>query len=207
MHVLGMARGEPGRAGTSPIEMTGTLMANTALGSVAAEGNADQALTAIYREHYRTLVRLAALLVRDTAAAEEVVQDSFVAMHQGWRRLRDSDKALSYLRQSVVSRSRSVLRHRTAVTPDTAKPPQDIPSAEDGSVLRLERPAVLAALRQLPARQREALVLRYYGDLPEAQIAAAMGIRSGAVHSLTARAAAALRALLEQQAGGGPGRL
>jgi ATP-dependent Clp protease ATP-binding subunit ClpA len=62
--------------------------------------------------HYRSLVRLAALLVRDVATAEEVVQDSFIAMHTAWRRLPDNDKALSYLRQSVVNRSRSVLRHR-----------------------------------------------------------------------------------------------
>jgi RNA polymerase sigma-70 factor (sigma-E family) len=194
-----MAPGEPDRVATFPIDMTGALVANTALGSVAAEGDADQALTAIYSEHYRTLVRMAALLVRDTAAAEEVVQDSFVAMHQGWRRLRDSDKALSYLLQSVVSRSRSVLRRRTSGKPDTAKPLPGMPSAGNGAALPLERPAVLAALRELPARQREALVLRYYGDLPEAQIAAAMGIRKGAVHSHTARAIAALRAVLDQQ--------
>ena len=81
----------------------------------ADRDDADRAVTALYSSHYRSLVRLAALLVRDVATAEEVVQDSFVAMHGGWRRLRDSDKALSYLRQSVVNRSRSVLRHRVVV--------------------------------------------------------------------------------------------
>jgi RNA polymerase sigma-70 factor (sigma-E family) len=193
-----MAPGEPDRAGTFPIDMTGTLLASTALRSVAAEGDADQALTAIYGEHYRTLVRIAALLVRDTVIAEEVVQESFVAMHQGWRRLRDSDKALSYLLRSVVSRSRSVLAHRTAGNPDTDMPAPGMRSAASESALPLERPAVLTALRELPARQREVLVLRYYGDLPEAQIAAAMGIRRAAVQSHTARAIAALRAVLEQ---------
>ena len=108
-----MTAGEPGGTAARPIHVTETLVADTAaLGSVPADWDADRAVTALYSTHYRSLVRLAALLVRDVATAEEVVQDSFVAMHGGWRRLRDSDKALSYLRQSVVNRSRSVLRHR-----------------------------------------------------------------------------------------------
>ncbi|HEY5352147.1 MAG TPA: SigE family RNA polymerase sigma factor [Streptosporangiaceae bacterium] len=164
----------------------------------AVEWDADRAVTAIYSEHYRSLVRLAAFLVRDNATAEEVVQDSFVAMHGAWRRLRDTDKALSYLRQSVVNRSRSVLRHRMVVDKNTPKPPPDMPSAEHGAIIQLERSAVVSALRGLPERQREALVLRYYGDLSEAQIASVMGISRGAVKSHTARAMAALRAVLER---------
>ena len=151
-------------------------------------------MTALYSTHYRSLVRLAALLLRDVSTAEEVVQDSFVAMHGGWRRLRDSEKALSYLRQSVVNRSRSVLRHRMVVDRNMPKPAPDMPSAEQGAIAQLERSAVVTALRSLPARQREALVLRYYGDLSEAQIAATMGISQGAVKSHTARAMSALRA-------------
>jgi RNA polymerase sigma factor (sigma-70 family) len=119
-------------------------------------------------------------------------------MHGGWRRLRDSDKALSYLRQSVVNRSRSVLRHRIVVDRNAPKPAPDMPSAEQGAITLLERSAVVTALRTLPARQREALVLRYYGDLSEAQIAAAMGISRGAVKSHTARAMSSLRVVLEQ---------
>ena len=118
-------------------------------------------------------------------------------MHSGWRRLRDSDKALSYLRQSVVNRSRSVLRHRVVVDKNAPKPPPDMPSAEQGAIIQLERSAVVTALRTLPARQREALVLRYYGDLSEAQIATAMGISRGAVKSHTARAMTSLRGVLE----------
>ena len=179
--------------------MTETLVADAAVGAVAAEWGADRAVTAIYSTHYRSLVRLAAFLVRDVGTAEEVVQDSFVAMHGAWRGLRDSDKALSYLRQSVVNRSRSVLRHRMVVDKNAPKPAPDMPSAEHGAIAALERSAVVAALRALPARQREALVLRYYGDLSEAQIASAMGISRGAVKSHTARAMAALRTVLEQQ--------
>jgi RNA polymerase sigma-70 factor (sigma-E family) len=193
------------------MHVTETFVASTTLGSVTAgleadrradraDIDADRAVTELYHAHYRSLVRLAMLLVRDVATAEEVVQDSFVAMHGGWRRLRDSDKALSYLRQSVVNRSRSVLRHRMVVDRNAPKPAPDMPSAEHGAIAALERSAVVTALRSLPARQREALVLRYYADLSEAQIATAMGISRGAVKSHTARAMSALRGVLEGEA-------
>ena len=168
-------------------------------GTARAEWSADRAVVELYSQHYRSLVRLAALLVRDTPTAEEVVQDSFVAMHDGWQRLRDTEKALAYLRQAVVNRSRSVLRHRTVVDKNLQKAPPDMPSAEHGALVLLERSAVVAALRDLPDRQREAIVLRYYADLSEAQIATAMGISRGAVKSHTARGMAALRAALEHE--------
>ena len=192
-----MPAGEPRGAHARPIHVTETLVADTALGSVPADWDADRAVTALYSTHYRSLVRLAALLVRDVATAEEVVQDSFVAMHGGWRRLRDSDKALSYLRQSVVNRSRSVLRHRVVVDRNAPKPAPDMPSAEHGAIAQLERSMVIGALRRLPDRQREALVLKFYQDLSEEEIAVAMKISRGAVKSHTARGKAALRSVLE----------
>ena len=170
-----------------------------AAGTERAEWSPDLAVVELYTEHYRSLVRLAALLVRDTPTAEEVVQDSFIAMHGGWERLRDTEKALAYLRQAVVNRSRSVLRHRTVVDKNMQKPPPDMPSAEHGALVLLERSEVVAALRGLPERQREALVLRYYADLSEAEIATAMGISRGAVKSHTARGMSALRAALEER--------
>jgi RNA polymerase sigma-70 factor (sigma-E family) len=193
-----MRGGEPPGGVARPKEVTETLVAGVALGSVRAGLSADQAVTELYEAHYRSLVRLAALLVRDIGTAEEVVQDSFVAMHRGWLRLRDSDKALSYLRQSVVNRSRSVLRHRVVVDRNAPKPSPDMPSAEHGAIALFERSAVISALRTLPARQREALVLRFYADMSEAQIADAMQISRGAVKSHTARAMSALRTVLER---------
>ena len=194
-----MTTGEPEAAQARPINVTDTLLAGVTLEPVAKEWDATQAVTEIYTTHYRSLVRLAVLLVRDVATAEEVVQDSFVAMHSAWRRLRDSDKALSYLRQSVVNRSRSVLRHRVVVDRNAPKPAPDMPSAEQGALSLLERSAVISALRTLPPRQREALVLKFYADLSEAQIAATMGISQGAVKSHTARGMSSLRAVLELQ--------
>ena len=186
---------EPEDGATRPTHVTETLVA---AGGIVPDAflapptarmgwSADLAVTELYSMHYRALVRLAALLVRDTPTAEEVVQDAFVAMHGGWQRLRDAEKALAYLRQAVVNRSRSVLRHRTVVDKNLQKAPPDMPSAEHGAMVLLERHAVVAALRDLPERQREAIVLRYYADLSEAEIAATMGISRGAVKSHTAR--------------------
>ena len=152
----------------------------------------------LYSIHYRPLVRLATLLVRDVATAEEVVQDAFVAMRGGWQRLGDAEKALAYLRQAVVNRSRSVLRHRTVAGSDLQEVLPDTPGAEGGALGLLEQAAARAALRGLPERQREAIVLRYYAGLSEGEIAAAMGISQGAVKSHTARGLSALRSALQQ---------
>jgi RNA polymerase sigma-70 factor (sigma-E family) len=158
----------------------------------------NQAAAQLYARHYQPLIRLATLLVRDNATAEEIVQDAFIAMHGAWPRLRDGDNALAYLRQAVVSRSRSMLRHRTATSKNLPEAPPDAPSAEHAGHDLLELPAASAALRSLPQRQREAIILRYYADLSEDQIAAAMRISRGAVKSHTVRGLAALRAAVEQ---------
>lgn len=168
---------------------------------VESRWDADEAVTELYGAHYRSLVRIAALLVRDTESAEDVVQDAFMAMHGAWRRLRDPEHALPYLRQAVVNKARSALRRRKVELKYAPKPVPDAPSAEHGALGSVERDAVLGALAQLPVRQREALVLRYYSDLSEAQIAAAMGISRGAVKSHTSRGMHALRELLDDEGG------
>jgi RNA polymerase sigma-70 factor (sigma-E family) len=162
--------------------------------------DADQALDQLYAAHWRSLVRLAVLLVHDVSLAEEIVQDSFVAVHDRWRRLRDPDRALAYLRQSVVNRSRSVLRHRTVELRHAPAAMPHAASAEHGAMGALEHQEVIVALRRLPERQREVLVLRYYADLSEADIADAIGISRGAVKSHASRGMAALRTTLEQTA-------
>jgi len=187
--------------------MSKTAMALADMGSRALLGQsegqfetatADEAVTEFYRTHYTGLVRLSALLLHDAGMAEEVVQDAFVAMHGSWNRLRDPDKAVAYLRQAVVNRSRSKLRHRAVVAKYTQQPPPDVASAETFAVAAAERAEVLAALGRLPRRQRETLVLRYYGDLSEIQIADTLGISQGAVKSHASRGLAALRTVLEK---------
>jgi RNA polymerase sigma-70 factor (sigma-E family) len=161
---------------------------------------ADQAVTELFGLHYRPLVRLATLLLRESGAAEEIVQDAFVALHAHWLRLRDPDKGVAYLRQSVVNRSRSALRHRGVVDRFLRRqaPPATEPSAEARVLAAPANTDVFAAIRELPARQREAVVLRYYVDLSEVEIAEAMGISQGAVKSHTARAMATLRRTMER---------
>jgi RNA polymerase sigma-70 factor (sigma-E family) len=160
--------------------------------------SADEALEQLYAAHWRSLVRLAVLLLRDQGAAEEIVQDSFVAVHDRWGRLRDPDKALAYLRQSVVNRSRSHLRHLSVVRRHEERegPMPVAAGADDSAYDAARRTTVLDALRRLPTRQREVLALRYYLDLSEAEIADMLGISRGAVKSHASRGAAALRSVL-----------
>lgn len=158
--------------------------------------SADEALEQLYAAHWRALVRLSVLLVRDQGVAEEVVQDAFVAVHAHWSRLREPDKALAYLRQAVVNRSRSALRHRAVVDRHAAT--LRVVDSPDATPDTDRRAAVLDAMRALPQRQREVLALRYYLDLSEAEIADALGISRGAVKSHASRGAAALRELLKE---------
>ncbi len=158
---------------------------------------ADEAVTELYAAHYRSLVRMAALLVRNSGEAEEIVQDAFVAMHDKWRRLREPDRALAYLRRSVVNRARSAHRHNVVVDRHTPRSLVDVPSAEHHALEAETRDAVIGALHDLPQRQREVLVLRYYSDLPEAAIADTLGISRGAVKSHASRGLKNLHTRLE----------
>lgn len=158
--------------------------------------DADTAVEELYAAHWRQLVRLSVLLVHDQGAAEDVVQDAFVAMHGKWSRLRDPDKALAYLRQAVVNRSRSTLRHRVVVDRHARRTTLADVTVEGPSVGGARRDAVREALLELSERQREVLVLRHYLDWSEAQIADALGISPGAVKAHAHRGRAALRELL-----------
>jgi RNA polymerase sigma-70 factor (sigma-E family) len=170
----------------------------------AQRWDADEAVTQLYAAHYTGLVRLAALLVRNSGEAEEIVQDAYVAMHGRWRRLREPDKALGYLRRSVVNAARSSQRHHKVADKHLAAQPaasaRTEPSAEQGALAAQTRSQVMAALKRLPQRQREVLVLRYYSDLTEHDIAAALDISPGAVKSHASRGINALRTHLEELA-------
>ena len=154
----------------------------------SAEHDAGHAVAALYRLHYPALVRLAAMLIPDLATAEDIVQDAFAAVHGRWHVQPDTDAALAYLRWSVVHRSRSV-------------PPLGGPAAgtgEPGSAVMSEPgSAVMSALRALSARQREVVVLRYFADLPEAEIASATGMSIAAVRNHAAQAMSSLQAETE----------
>lgn len=159
-------------------------------------------LADLYRDHRMRLVRLAILLVDDPATAEDVVQEAFAGLHRHWGGLRDEAAAVGYLRTAVVNGSRSVLRRRR--TAREYVPPHQVNarSAESLAMLSAEHQAVVDALSTLPPRQREVLVLRYYGGLSEAEIAEATGITRGTVKSTASRALDAVSHVLRP--GGGP---
>ncbi len=177
-------------------------MADRGLTTPAArQESADDALTELYATHWVPLVRLAYLLVRDSARAEDVVQDAFVASYPRLARLREDGTALAYLRRAVVNGCRTGFRHRAVENRylATASAAADLPgrgvgeSAEASAVQHADDLALLEAVHALPARQREILVLRYYADLSELQIAQALGISSGSVKTHAHRAINTLR--------------
>jgi RNA polymerase sigma-70 factor (sigma-E family) len=158
-----------------------------------------QQVTALYQAHALGLVRLAVLMVGDQQAAEDVVQDAFLGLYRRWSALKDPDRALSYARSSVLNGCRMVLRSRSSRDKITLAAPDDIESAEATALLGEANREVLAALRRLPARQREAVVLRYYLDMTEDQAAQAMRVSRGTVKSATSRGLAALGRLLKEE--------
>ncbi|MFF4156693.1 SigE family RNA polymerase sigma factor [Streptomyces sp. NPDC001678] len=162
-----------------------------------AEGTTVDHLTETYRAHYRSLLGLAALLLDDTASCEDVVQEAFIRVHSARNRVRDPEKTLAYLRQTVVNLSRSALRRRILGLKLLSKPMPDMASAEEGAYEQLERDQLIKAMRGLQRRQREVLVLRYFADMTEAQVAETLGLSLGSVKAYGSRGIAALRIAME----------
>ncbi|MFE8939924.1 SigE family RNA polymerase sigma factor [Streptomyces sp. NPDC007872] len=158
-----------------------------------AVGTTVDHLTETYRAHYRSLLGLAALLLDDTASCEDVVQEAFIRVHSARKRVREPEKTLAYLRQTVVNLSRSALRRRILGLKLLSKPMPDMASAEEGAYDRLEREDLIKAMRGLQRRQREVLVLRYFADMTEVQVAETLGISLGSVKAYGSRGMAALR--------------
>jgi RNA polymerase sigma-70 factor (sigma-E family) len=167
---------------------------------------APRTLADLYREHRMRLVRLAILLVDDPSTAEDVVQEAFTGLHRHWSGLRDEAAAVGYLRTAVVNGARSVLRRRR--TAREYVPPHQVNarSAESLVMLSAEHQAVVDALSTLPPRQREVLVLRYYGGLSESEIAASTGISRGTVKSTASRALEAVGRAMAERTGRGDRR-
>lgn len=158
-----------------------------------------QTIDDIYRSHRMSMVRLAILLVDDISSAEDVVQDAFAGLYRNWGQLRDTQAAIGYLRTAVVNGSRSMLRRRRTARAYVPPHNADARSAESMAMLTTEHQAVIAALGELAPRQREILVLRYYGGLTEAEIAAATGLTNGTVKSTASRAVAKLGEIIRDK--------
>ena len=160
---------------------------------------ADVTVADLFRAHTIPLTRLALILVGDRASAEDVVQDAFLGLHRSLPGLRDPDKALAYLRKSVVNGCRSLLRSRRRAWLRRVEHEPPVWSAEAAVMAKEDRREVLAAIARLPPRAREVLALRYYLDLPQNEIAAILGISKGTVASTVFRALAALSRDLKEE--------
>jgi RNA polymerase sigma-70 factor (sigma-E family) len=159
----------------------------------ASTGTGEASLTELFRQRQLELVRLALFFVGDRPTAEDVVQDVFARVCARWERIGEHENALPYIRSAVINTCRSVLRKRAVIRRFGAEP--DHPpawSAEAEVVLGEERRSVLRALAALPIRRRQVLVLRYYFDLSEEEIARTLRISRGTVKSTAARALASL---------------
>jgi RNA polymerase sigma-70 factor (sigma-E family) len=164
----------------------------------APVAGAEGQVTALYQAHAAGLVRLAMLMLGgDQGAAEDVVQDAFLGLYRRWSALADPGRALSYVRSSVLNGCRDVLRKRSRKIPAALLEP-NAESAEARAMLGEEHHEVLAALRRLPDRQREAVVLRHCLGLPEEEVAQAMSVSRGTVKSTSHRGLAALAKMLKE---------
>jgi RNA polymerase sigma-70 factor (sigma-E family) len=164
-----------------------------------AERDREEAIAELFETHHLPLVRLAVLLGADDA--EDVVAEAFYQLYRRWRRLRSPEAAATYLRSVVVNLTRMRIRHLQVVRKHAARSdaPAQVASGEERAVLRDDQKALVDAVRALPARQREALVLRFWLDLRESEIADAMGISAGSVKVHVSRGMAALSRMLEER--------
>lgn len=172
------------------------------MGSRPETPDQAEAVEALYREHGLGLVRLAVMLVGDQPTAEDVVQEAFVNLYRGWRRVREN-AVLGYLRTTVVNGARSALRsrgRRNALLIKAARHDPPVWSAEAAAIDGEDRRALMAAVATLTQRQREVLAFKYYLGLGENEIAALLRISRSTVSSTAARAVTALtRKLKERQ--------
>lgn len=152
----------------------------------------------LYDAHWASMVRLATLLLGSSDHADEVVQDALVGMYRHRARLQGSPLG-PYLRRAVVNGCRSVMRHRVVVLMHQQADEQHVAGADSGVLSAELNASVVAALRRLPRRQQEVLVLRYYSDLSEKEISEALGISQGAVKSHASRGMQGLRAIITRE--------
>jgi len=157
-------------------------------------------VTELYEAHALGMIRLAHIMLGDQQSAEDVVQEAFCGLYRRWSSLSDPGKAVHYVRSAVLNGCRSVLRRRISsqASHDLLGEQPVVISAESAVLTSEERRAVMAALRRLPSRQREALVLRYYLDLSAEEAGTTMGISPSSVRSATHRALASLGRMLQE---------
>ena len=169
-------------------------------GRVGRAEAAVDPLAVLHREHYRSLVRLAVIVLGDVGLSEQIVQDAFVRLQLRWGGLREIDRAPAYLRSAVLNGARSQLRRQKVRDRFAGRRTvhQPMPTPESTALEHDDHDRVLTALRDLSGRQCEALTLRYYLELSEAEIAATMGVSPGSVKTHLRRGLANLANVLSE---------
>ncbi|HET9728889.1 MAG TPA: sigma-70 family RNA polymerase sigma factor [Acidimicrobiia bacterium] len=137
----------------------------------------------LYQEHYEDLARFARVVVRDDAAAEDITQDAFLRLYDHWHRIREPERALGYLRVTILNLARGRARRLAVARKHESELVESVQSAEDDVVLSTVQRRVLDAMQLLTDRQRDCLVLRHYAGLTESQIAAELGCSVGSVRT------------------------
>ncbi|GCB50511.1 RNA polymerase sigma factor [Streptomyces sp. NL15-2K] len=192
-----MRRRHPTPVSEPPVEQPDGPL--TPVLSDPADLEREAGLARLFELHYSSMLRLAVLLGADDP--ENVVAEAYYQIYRKWRRLRDVEAAEAYLRSTVCNLTRMRIRHLQVARKHVENPPnlpvEAVASAESTALLRDDQRVLVDALQQLPARQREALVLRHWLGLKESEIAAVMGISGGSVKTHTARGIAALTQAME----------
>jgi RNA polymerase sigma-70 factor (sigma-E family) len=190
---LAFAEASTGAPARVPVAMSG------------APSGRDERIADLFVTHYDGLCRLATLLLGDRAGAEEVVQEAFLRTFSGWWRIRQPDRAQWYLRTAVLNQCRSRLRrrgtedrsNRTIYATDPERQAESFGVGSTGA--SDDALVVMKAVHALPPRQRETIILRYYEDLPEIDIAKLLSCSVGTVKSQLSKARASLHAALAPQ--------
>ena len=153
----------------------------------------EAAVRALYEDRYAEIVRFATFIMGDVHAAEDAAQEAFTRVYDAWDRLEDPERAVAYLRATIVNLSRG--RHRRRLVAERNQPPHlvAVPSAEDDAMGRVGRGAVLDAVSSLPSRQRACVVMRHWLRMTEGEIAATLELSVGSVRTHNKRGLATLQ--------------
>ncbi|NUU22925.1 MAG: sigma-70 family RNA polymerase sigma factor [Streptomycetaceae bacterium] len=186
---------EAGAPAVAPAEPPARRTVPTVPAGTPADPEREAVVARLFDRQYTSMLRLATLLGAEDP--ENIVAEAFYEIYRKWRKLRKTDSAEAYLRSVVCNLTRMQIRHLQVARRHVEAPGDPVASAETDALLRDDQHALIAALRGLPPRQREALVLRHWMGLRESEIASTMGISCGSVKTHTARGLAALTEAME----------
>ena len=184
---------------TAPQGVDRSARAERLASTASARHEADAAVGALFRAESARLVSMLWAVTGDRRQAEDLTQEAFVRLYEHWHRLEDAERAVGWRRVTALNLARSGFRHLAVVRRRPPHAVRDVPSVEDDAVLDDDRRHLVAAVRQLPARQRECVVLRFFGEMSESAIAEATGLSHNTVKTHLRRGLGALERTMEDR--------